>query len=276
MSYRRGVNVMKYAPSTRALTSVIALACLIVGVVAASAAPSASSAAGSLNLLGPLRMVSVDAVCPAGVSASTICHSRSARGQVSGLGEVTQAYWFNADPALCSSGTQKILGYTTSLGVAGKGEIHVAVADAPGCLTTDVVSLTATQSFTVTGGTGIYAGAAGSGRIERGANFVGGGAVGTDTWIGTLVVPGLEFDVTRPTLTGAANKSVKVKRGAKSARVAFRVTAQDDRDGALPVRCTPKSGSRFPIGKTEVNCSANDGSANTVATTFTVTVKRPR
>ena len=31
-----------------------------------------------------------------------------------------------------------------------------------------------------------------------------------------------------PTLAGAANKTVRAKKGAKSARVAFRVTAQDD------------------------------------------------
>jgi hypothetical protein len=105
-----------------------------------------------------------------------------------------------------------------------------------------VVSLNATQSFTVTGGTGIYAGASGSGRIERAANFAPGGAAGRDTWIGTLAVPGLEFDVTRPTVTGAASRTVKAKKGAKSARVTFRLTAQDDRDGSLPVTCTPRSG----------------------------------
>ena len=69
---------------------------------------------------------------------------------------------------------------------------------------------------------------------------------GTETWTGTLEVPGLEFDVTRPTLTGATSKKVKAKKGAKSARVVFRVTAQDDRDGALPVSCAPRSGKRLP------------------------------
>jgi hypothetical protein len=221
-------------------------------------------------------MVSLDAPCPAGMSASTICHSRTARGGVPGLGEVTQAYWYNGEPAPCPPGETKILGYTTSFRVAGRGEIHVAVAETPTCLTANVVALNATQSFTVTGGTGIYAGASGSGRIERAANFAAGGAAGRDTWIGTLDVPGLEFDVTRPTLTGATNKTVKAKEGAKSARVVVRVTAQDDRDGSLPVTCTPRPGSRFPIGKTKVTCEATDSSANTAAATFTVTVKRQR
>ena len=42
----------------------------------------------------------------------------------------------------------------------------MSVADAP-CLLADITALNATGSFTVTGGTGNYAGASGSGRIER-------------------------------------------------------------------------------------------------------------
>jgi hypothetical protein len=263
---------MKHTSPGSAAILAVAVACLTGGAIAANAAVSS----GNLNLLGTLRMVSIDAPCPAGMSASTICHSRTARGQVSGLGEVTQAYWYNGEPAPCPPGETKILGYTTSFRVTGKGEIHVAVAETPDCLTANVVALNATQLFTVTGGTGIYAGASGSGRIERAASFAPGGAAGRDTWIGTLAVPGLEFDVTRPTVAGAANRTVKAKKGARSARVAFRLTAQDDRDGSLPVTCTPRSGSRFPLGKTKVACSATDSSANTGAATFTVTVKRAR
>src|SRR5262249_51632293 len=97
---------------------------------------------------------------------------------------------------------------------------------------------------------------------------------GTETWAGTLTAPGVEFDLTPPTLTGATNKTVKAKKGSKSARVAFRVTAQDDRDGALPVSCSSRSGFAFPIGKTRVACRASDKSANTTKASFTVTVKR--
>ena len=124
----------------------------------------------------------------------------------------------------------KILGYTTSFRVAGKGEIHFAVADAPDCLASEI-ALAATQSFTVTGGTGIYAGVSGSGRIERAATFLGGGSAGTDTWIGTLVVPGLEFDVTPPTLSGATSKTVRAPKNAKRVRVTYNVTASDALDG---------------------------------------------
>ena len=154
---------------------------------------------------------------------------------------VTQSYMYNGDGGPCSSDKVKILGYTTSFKVAAKGEIQFAVADAT-CLTADETALAATQSFTVTGGTGVYAAVSGSGRIERTATFNpgGGGSAGADTWIGSLVVPGLEFDLTPPTLGGATPKTVRVAtKGAKTARVTFKVTATDDVDVAVPVLCQP-------------------------------------
>ena len=88
-------------------------------------------------------------------------------------------------------------------------------------------------------------------------------------------MPGLDFNITPPVLTGATNKTVKAKKGAKSARVTFQVTAQDDKDGALSATCLPRSGSRFRIGRTVVNCTATDTSANTTNASFRVTVRRP-
>jgi len=100
------------------------------------------------------------------------------------------------------------------------------------------------------------------------------GAVGPETWTGTLTVPGLEFDLTAPTLSGATSKTARVPRKAKSARVTFKVTATDDVDGAVPVACQPRSGSRFKVGKTTVRCEATDSSANMVKAAFIVTVRR--
>ena len=130
-----------------------------------------------------------------------------------------------------------------------------------------------TQTFTVTRGTGIYAGASGTGTVKRGLGTTSYGSFGRETWTGTLTVPGLDFDVTQPTVEGATNKTVRARKGAKSAPVAFRVTAKDDRDGTLPVACTPKSGSRFKLGRTRVTCSSIDSSANTAKASFTVTVR---
>ncbi len=205
-----------------------------------------------------------------------MCHSRLAQGKISGLGTASHTYPYNGLSTGCSPGDVKILGYTTILRVVGKGEISVSVADAP-CLQGDLPALNATQSFTVTGGTGSYAGASGSGRIERDAEFLGGGAVGLDTWIGTLVVPGVEeFDTTPPTLSGATSKTVRAPRGAKRVRVTYKVTARDNADAQVAVTCTPRSGSRFPIGRTVVNCSATDSSGNTANAAFRITVRRSR
>jgi hypothetical protein len=132
---------------------------------------------------------------------------------------------------------------------------------------------TQTQAFTITGGTGIFGNASGTGAVERvlGA-ATSTGRAGFETWKGTLVVPGLEFDVTAPTLSGAVGKTVRAPRGAKSVRVRFTVTASDDADGPLPVTCRPRSGSRFKLGNTRVTCSATDKSGNTSAAKFIVTI----
>jgi HYR domain len=89
-------------------------------------------------------------------------------------------------------------------------------------------------------------------------------------------VPGLEFDVTAPMLHGAGSKTVRAQRGAKRARVTFKVTSTDGVDGAVPVSCQPRSGRRFPLGKTIVRCAATDSIGNTATAGFTVTAKRRR
>jgi hypothetical protein len=161
--------------------------------------------------------------------------------------------------------------------VANKGEIEFALAEDPRCIPPSDAVENVRQSFTVTGGTGIYAGASGSGTVSRAVGFSSGSTFrGFETWTGTLSVPGLDFDITAPVLTGATNKTVKAKKGAKSARVTFQVTAQDDKDGALSATCLPRSGSRFRIGRTVVNCIATDTSANTTNASFRVTVRRTR
>ena len=86
-------------------------------------------------------------------------------------------------------------------------------------------------------------------------------------------IGGLEFDTTAPVLHGARNKLVAAPRGAKRALVRYALTAKDDVDGAVPVSCRPKSGSRFRIGRTRVSCSATDSSANTGTASFAVLVK---
>ena len=79
-----------------------------------------------------------------------------------------------------------------------------------------------------------------------------------------------------PELSGAVAKTVRAARGAKGARVTFEVTATAGDGGDLPVSCQPRSGSRFPLGETTVQCEVTDASGSTATTDFTVTVKRRR
>jgi HYR domain len=85
--------------------------------------------------------------------------------------------------------------------------------------------------------------------------------------------PGL---LSLPTLRGAVAKTVRAAKGAKGARVTFKVTATAGDGGDIPVSCLPRSGSRFPLGETIVQCEASDLGGSTNTAEFTVTVKRPQ
>jgi hypothetical protein len=256
---------------------VLTTASVTLAAIVAAAPGRSQPAASQLDLHASLSLEQDRTVpCPPGSPAALVCPAGKGEGVVTGLGAVTATYTvlLHTGPPFCTEGTIKRLGYPARWVVANKGEIHVAVAESAQCfLEFDLGS--ATLAFTVTGGTGIYAGASGSGTVSHVASPSGDGKFrGVQQWNGTLTVPGLDFDLTAPTLTGAANKTVKAKKGARSARVTFQVTARDDRDGALPVTCAPRSGSRFRIGRTRVVCTATDSSANRKAAAFTVTVRR--
>jgi hypothetical protein len=128
------------------------------------------------------------------------------------------------------------------------------------------------QDFTITGGTGSYEGASGSGTVERSLS----GGTGIETWNATLDVPGLEFDLTPPTLS-VSDKVVRAPKHAKRVRVKYKVTASDNVDTEVHASCEPASGSRFKVGRsTTVTCSVTDTSANSATAAFRVTVKRGR
>ena len=252
---------------------------LTVFVVAATAVAPASSephaAAGTLDLRATLRLISDFAPCPANVPAGTTeCRARKGTSVVRGLGPASETYtWpLAVGPPACPADFAKPLATTGRLVVAGKGEITFAVADGAQCVRLEPVR-NEPQELTFTGGTGRFAGASGSGKLE--ARAISGGT-GTETLTGTLVVPGLEFDLAPPTLSGAPAKTVRAPKGAKSARVTYKVAATDDVDGAVPVSCKPRSGNRFKVGRTTVRCEATDSSGNTAKAAFVVTVRKSR
>ena len=240
---------------------------------AASATGASEFASGELALLAELRLDSILGGCAPPPGGE--CAARTASGLVPGLGAVTEKYEFpvGLGPPSCAVGFGEALASSSRFVIAGKGEIYFALAEG-GCIAQEEPIYNQTQAYRITGGTGVYAGASGSGTVERklgGATATG--RHGIETWRGTLSAPGLEFDTTRPTLTGATNRTARAAKNATTVRVRFTVTAQDDRDGVVPVTCNPRSGSRFTIGRTRVTCEATDVSANTAAASFTVTVR---
>ena len=253
----------------------LALAALATALAAAATVQVATGVAttgaamGSLTFEAGLAMTSTPGSCPPGSPpGADLCAARTGGGAVRGLGGVSERYTFFVQEGDCD----RVFETTVRLEVAGKGELQLAVDQYRGeCISS---SLNLSRAFTITGGSGIYAGASGGGTVNHLASPTPSGSAGTDTWTGTLTVPGLEFDVTPPTLTGAVNKKVRARRGSKRVRVTYRVTASDAVDGSWPVSCQPRSGSRFKVGRTFVKCSATDTSANATAGRFRVTVKR--
>jgi hypothetical protein len=244
---------------------------------AVAAADRSQAATGTLNMNARLRLVSKLGPCPPGVEAGT-CAERTSRGPFPGLGEVAGTYTFRSDLGPpCANGWGKARAYPVRFTIASKGDILFQLAEGAECVNeADFAVRAQTQAFTITGGTGIYAGASGTGTVSRSLRTSDTGSVGTETWTGILTVAGLEFDVTPPTLVGASNRTVRAKKGAKSARVTFRVTAQDGTDGVVSAACNPRSGSRFQLGRTRVACEATDSSGNAATAVFRVTVRPTR
>ncbi len=85
-----------------------------------------------------------------------------------------------------------------------------------------------------------------------------------------IVQNGRPRDTTPPVLTLPKNISITARSA--PATVTYTATAYDAVDGAVPVSCTPPSGSNFNYGTTPVTCSARDSSGNVATGRFTVTV----
>lgn len=198
--------------------------------------------------------------------------------RVRGLGSATERFTNIVGKEGNCPPERDVLEFTTAvIEVAGKGQIDVSMPG-PACVHRAPVEVGPLDG-TITGGSGAYAGASGSVQFRASVGEFNlacscGGA--SDTWSGTLTVPGLEFDVTRPVLSGAISKTFRAPKKAKRLRVRYTVKAKDDVDASVRAVCKPRSGSLFMVGRTVVKCSATDSSANTATAKFTVTVKKHR
>ena len=226
------------------------------------------------SLFAPMLLRVPRALHPKPTSASHAPEAASSRG----LGMVTESYAFVVDDELAElSNGRRSAPLRRQAHDRRQGEIAAALAGPPDCYVPAESVLQAKQSFTITGGTGRFGGASGSGVVEHNTQSTGGGgSSGSDTWVGTLAVPGFAFDFTPPVITGAIAKSVRAPRGKTRVRVAYRVNARDDVDGAVAVTCVPRSRSWFKIGHKTVKCSTTDTSGNAASAKFRVTVKRRR
>ncbi len=255
------------------MTRALLLLAVVLGSLTVAAARVDADSAGTLQVTATLFKQFGPVDCAAGNPATTVCFAdRPFRDDVvSGLGNVTFApytfYWDDfGSPCGHVHAQIPIL-------VAGKGEIDLAVA-VTGCWTGDNFPPTA---VTVSGGSGRYAGASGSGMLEFHTANITGPLTGSRsvTWTGTLNVDGLTFDTTAPQIAGATSRIVKTRLAA-GARVRYSVSATDAADGPVPAACSPKSGSVFRPGRTTVTCTSADSSGNSATARFVVTVKRVR
>ncbi len=168
------------------------------------------------------------------------------------------------------------LNYVTS----GRGTVHVAILDGHGSpfagpvlftgtyMGTESFSFTASGSFDDDAPTGTY-------HVQV---VPPPGLTGTPEDLDFTVLcdqqTDLTFviaDLTPPNLTLPLNVTAEAT-GPLGALVTFTATASDFIDGSVPVTCSPASGSTFPLGTTEVGCSAADNSDNTATGSFGVTV----
>jgi len=98
----------------------------------------------------------------------------------------------------------------------------------------------------------------------------GNGAAGVITFDDDLFGP-CSADTTKPVVTVPDDITVEATSAA-GATATYSVTATDDVNGNLTATCTPPSGSSFPLGSSEVSCSATDAAGNVGDASFTVTV----
>lgn len=211
-----------------------------------------------------------DVACPAGTPATTSCFGNVGGGIVAGLGKVTTAFTFIYD------GFGSACGHVHAeipILVAGKGEIDL-VMTSTGCIDPADAGHFAASTVTVSGGSGLYANASGSGVLDTTSRH-GATNTGSHNWTGTVNVAGLAFDTTPPQIAGATSRAVKT-RSAKGAKVRYSVSAADATDGPVPAACNRASGSIFRVGRTTVTCTSVDSSGNSAITSFVITVKRVR
>jgi hypothetical protein len=82
-----------------------------------------------------------------------------------------------------------------------------------------------------------------------------------------------ETDTTPPVMAVPHDITSQLNSPGAIVRMTYSVGVQDDTDAHPRATCTPRSGSRFPVGTTVVRCTATDSSGNTTRDSFRITVR---
>ncbi len=235
-----------------------------------------------VDTTGPVLSLTDTTVEATGADGATVSYTATANDAVEGATSVS------CTPA---SGTKFALGTTTvncsskdSKNNESKGTLKVTVQDktAP-ALTLPDTTVEATSS---TGATVNYSASATDivdGAVTPSCDKASGTefALGkttvncsaTDkagnTAIGSFTVT--VGDTTAPTLT--LTDTTAEATAPDGADVKYSATATDVVDGAITPQCSPDSGSTFPLGITDVNCSATDTRSNSTMGVLKVTVQ---
>ena len=152
-------------------------AALLSGVAAARNGSDGStlsgSPAGTFTVTMQVTIAANYRTCPPGTPAdATGCFSRKGAADVRRLGRVEESWDPVVDetPASCGPASLRFLPSTARLTVSGKGAINVQV-NGSGCLRFNPPSpVVGAETFTVTGGSGRFAGASGAGTIDHFSN----------------------------------------------------------------------------------------------------------
>ena len=238
----------------------------VAGLALAAAAPaSAETLPFDRVLPGTFRT----AACETGSLELARCFIVEIAGRVPGLGHtVVRERVFQSgdlDLDLCEPQVR----YGTIVASRGTVDYVATGIDCPASRELNGGYRAVIARWTATGGTGIFAGVTGSGqesvRPEGQRVFI--------HLHGTLDVPGARFDLEPPVFRSRPRAQTMRSRTPAVVRYSQPV-AVDAVDGAVSVSCSPRSGTRFAVGRTTVTCEAVDASGNTATARFVVLVRR--